>query len=600
MEVYKIGVAIGLTNNVSSVLAIIGRDLLGLGVKIKDVEGNFKGWTKAIGGVAGILGGSDMISGFVALAKHGADVNHQLELMKIGGMQVQEIQTSLAQAIKTTGTVTTTTLAENLAHIRELRFAFGSTSGATSHLDEVSRADAILNAVKGGGQDQVWELVKALEGKGLTFDPKQFSSYVDTMIKVVEASGGKVTPQMFMSTFKYGRTATLGWNEDFVGGPLPRLIQSLASGSGGGGGSGSGGPGNALMSAFAKVVQGQMPKTAAEEFDRMGLAPGGVAHIKGSSESQIPGGIAGRDQFMANPYEWVQKTLMPALAAHGITSQNDVIAEISRLFPVRTASQIITEMGLQGRFHEGGNSPFEKDIRLQHGAMGGAGYDELIKNDYPTVLKAFNQQWTSLLQTLGSPLLAPGGPVLGAMAGLTSTFNSMAQFAGANPETAKYIGYAIGAIGVALVAIGGIALGTLLGVPAAITGTATAVSALMYLNWGSVRGYLLAFNDDMTKFINWLGGIADKIKGFFTGKNAPEQVYPGGTSRGPIHNGSFHPGTGGPMKPTPISLSLNVDGRTLAQAISDQLASLYGFPTGAPAADGLGHYFAGDHNYADI
>ena len=176
-------------------------------------------------------------------------------------------------------------MSENLKHIRELTYAFGNEGAAIAHLDEVSKANAILNNVKGGGTDAVWELVKALEAKGETADPTSFSSYVNTMAKVVQATGGRVTPQMFMQTFKYGRTATLGWDETFVGGALPRLMQSLASGGGGGGG--AGGPGNALMSAFAKVVQGQMPKTAAEEFQRLDL--GSAAHIEGSSESQMIG-----------------------------------------------------------------------------------------------------------------------------------------------------------------------------------------------------------------------------------------------------------------------------------------------------------------------
>ena len=598
MDVYRIAVSIALSNGVSPVLAIIGRDLLGLKTSIGQVEQGFSKWATAIGGVAAVLGGSMMLKGLEDLAKHGGDVNHQLELMKIAGMENGEIQASVAQAMKTSGTVMTTTLSENLAHIRELRYAFGDTSVAMSHMDEVSKANMILNAVKGnsGNQDQVWELVKSLEGKGLTFDPEQFSSYVNTMTKVVEATGGKVTPQMFMSTFKYGRTATLGWDEEFVGGALPRLIQSMAS-SGGGGGAGTGGPGNALMSAFAKIVQGQMSKTAAEEFQRMGL--GSAKHIEGSEESQIEGGIKGRDQFMTNPYEWVQKTLMPALAARGITNQNDIVSEISKMFPVRTASQVITEMALQGRFHEGENSPFEKDTRLQHGAMGlASAADELSKHDYPTVLKEFNQQWTNMLQTLGSPLMAPGGPVLGAMAGLTATMNSMSQFAGANPEAVKYIAYAIGAIGVALVAIGGIALGTLVGIPAAITGIVAAVIALGALEWDKVRGYLLAFNQAITDFIHWLGSIADKVKGLFSGV--------GGGNSDPLKKGlddanknyvpmRFTPGSNQP-KPQPISLSLNVDGRTLAQSMSEQLESLYGFPTTAPSSNGWQGFRSPDDN----
>jgi hypothetical protein len=590
---YRIGVSIALANGVSPVLAIIGRDLLGLRSTIRGIEAAFGGWATAIGGVAAILGGSAMIGGLVAIAKHGGDVNHQMELMKAAGMGNAEIQGSLALAMKTTGNVMTTTLSENLKHIRELRFAFGETTTAVQHLDEISKANAILGAVKGGGKDQVWELVKSLENKGLTYKPEEFSSYVDTMTKVIEATGGKVTPEMFMSTFKYGRTAMLGWDEGFIGGALPRLMQSMASGSGGGGGSGSGGPGNALMSAFAKVVQGQMPKKAAEEWAKMGLTPGGVSHIEGSSES-IVGDISSKDLFMKNPYEWVQKTLMPALAAKGITEQNAIIEQISKMFPVRTASQVISEMALQGRFHEGANSPFEKDINLQKVAMGLPAFDELIKNDYPTVLKAFNEQWTSLLQTIGSPMMQPGGPVLSAMAGLTSTMNSISQFAAANPEAIKYIAYTIAAMGAALVAIGGIALGTLIGIPAGLSAIVVAVIALGALEWDRVRGYLLAFNDAMTSFINWLGGMAAQVQGLFKGLS----IDPGrGTSPGktgkPWHPTSFDPGTSH-TKATPINLSLNVDGRILAQTMSEQLEQLYEHATGAPAYNGQSHFNRAD------
>ncbi len=233
-----------------------------------------------------------------------------------------------------------------------------------------------------------------------------------------------------------------------------------------------------------------MPKTAAEEFDRMGL--GSAKHIKGSSESQIEGGIAGRDQFIANPYEWVQRTLMPALAAHGITSQNDIISQISKMFPVRTASQIMTEFGLQGRFHEGADSPFEKDIGQNRGAMNqGASFDELIKNDYPTVMKAFHTQFKNLLEVLGSPLIAPGGPVLTAMAGLASAMSSMSQFAGAHPEGVKIAMEAIAALATGLligglVALGG-AIAGLVGVAGGIVGLVAAMVALVAFNWDSVK-----------------------------------------------------------------------------------------------------------------
>jgi hypothetical protein len=56
-----------------------------------------------------------------------------------------------------------------------------------------------------------------------------------------------------------------------------------------------------------------------------------------------------------------------------------------------------------------------------------------------------------------------------------------------------------------------------------------------------------------------------------------------------------------PAKATlaPIALSLNIDGRQLAESVSTALATLNALPTQAPAADGMGQFYGGDHNYPD-
>lgn len=543
MDVYKIAVKIALTNGMSPILAIISRDLLGVHSKVKDIEKNFGGWAKAIGGTAAIMGGVAIIGGLVKIAKHGADVNHQLNLMKIQGMQVGEIQLASAKAMEVSGKVLTSTYSENLAHLRELRYAFGDTPDAMKYLETVTKANAVLNSVKGGGKDQVWELVKSLEQKGLTANPQEFESYVGQMTKAIVASGGKVTPAQFFSAFKYGRTSMLGWDETFVTQYLPRLIQSMSSGGGGGG---SGGPGNALMSAFAKVVQGQMPKTAAEEFKRMGLTPGGVQHIKGSSESQVGGGILGKDLFQSSPYEWVQTVLMPKLAEHGITSQNQIIEQISKMFPVRTASQVISEMGLQGRFHEGDQSPFEKDAKLQREAFDQRmSYDTLIKNDYDTMMKAFHAQWKTLNEVVGAPLLEPGGPVVQALAGITSLMSSISQAAQTHPEGLKIVFEALAALAVSLVVAGLIALGAaiapLLGAGGILVALAAGLAALGALNWDTLKK---AFTPDSSN-------------------PAADWSNPTGAPTGGGLNAIPPPGK---TEIAPGKVSINLDGRKLGEA----------------------------------
>lgn len=582
----------------SSVLAIISRDLLGVHAKVGQIEKGFSRWALAIGGMGAIMAGGAIFGGMVKLAEHGAEVNHQLELMKLQGMQIAEINQAAARAMGVSGSVLTSTYSENLKHVRELRYAFGDTPDALKYLEAVTKANATLNAMKGGGSDQVWELVKGLEEKGLTAKPEEFLSYIDQMTKAVVASGGKVTPAQFFSAFKYGRTATLGWDETFVTQYLPRLIQSM-SGGGAGGGSGSGGPGNALMSAFAKVVQGQMPKAAAQMFERMGLAT--VEHIKGSAQSLTT--VRGKDQFIANPYAWVQDTLMPALQAHGITTQNQIVDTISRMFPVRTASAIVTQIALQGRFMLGDKSPFEKDARLQREAFDQRmSYDELIKNDYKTMMTAFDAQWKSFNDTIGSILFAPGTPEMGAFADIITLMHSVTAVAQAHPEAVRLVANALAALAASLVIGGlialGIAVGGLVGVGGIIVALAVGLATFAALNWGAIEkelnrigslkspgAQLMAIAEDLAKgmaaiehaVLSWITlGLSDRIENWVKG-------HP------PVGNATGFPGVTTPAagsKTIQVHSTVNLDGRKVGEAVTKhQVSEGAGPAEGAPYHD---------------
>ena len=59
----------------------------------------------------------------------------------------------------------------------------------------------------------------------------------------------------------------------------------------------------------------------------------------------------------------------------------------------------------------------------------------------------------------------------------------------------------------------------------------------------------------------------------------------------------FSPGNKSTLTAQPTTLSLNVDGRTLAQAMSTALSEFHMFPGQAPSADGMGQHFAGDHGF---
>ncbi len=251
MSIYKIGVEIALINNISRGVALIAREFLGLQGSVGKLEGALASFKTAAVGALGVFTGTEMLKGISNLADMSKELIHQQELMRVQGWTSSQMMAASNAAWRMSGAIPVTVASENLKHLRELAYATGSMDEAIRILPNVTQANTVLNAMKGGGTDEVWNLVKALEEKGLTAPGKEdeFLSYVDAMTKAVGASGGRVTLRQFQSAFLYGRTARLGWDEEFITQILPRLIQSMSTG---GVGSGTGGPGNALMSAWKK------------------------------------------------------------------------------------------------------------------------------------------------------------------------------------------------------------------------------------------------------------------------------------------------------------------------------------------------------------
>ena len=133
--------------------------------------------------------------------------------------------------------VMTTTATGNLAAIRELRMVFGDTKDAINNMPVVQQLQAVLQNVRGGdAHDEAYTVAKALEMKGAVKNPGQFENSADLMTRAMIASGGKVNAQDFLSSFKYGRAATIGWNDRFTYSILPTLIQEMKSSGGSGGG----------------------------------------------------------------------------------------------------------------------------------------------------------------------------------------------------------------------------------------------------------------------------------------------------------------------------------------------------------------------------
>jgi hypothetical protein len=104
-------------------------------------------------------------------------------------------------------------------------------------------------------------------------------------------------------------------------------------------------------------------------------------------------------------------------------------------------------------------------------------------------------------------------------------------------------------------------------------------------------------NNAITAFIDAIAALYSRVKNLIFPNISPETRDSNSIDRanqGLMHLNSFNPGNAAPRMQQ-ASFSLNIDGRSLAQSMVDHLESIYGMPTGAPAADGMHSYFGGDH-----
>ncbi len=648
-NLFNVGAAITLHDNVSPALAVISKMMFGMHGTIGQLTQGFANLRMGIIGAFAAFTGGEILHGLNKLTNASKDLLHQQELMRLQGWRQKEAVDALNASYKISMEVPTTTVAENLKHLRELGYATGKMPEAIAILPDIARANAVLNAMKGGGKDEVWNLAKGLEEKGVLniHDAESmatFRSYVSNMTKAVAAAGGKVTPAMFQGAFLYSRTALFGLSEEFITEVLPRLIQSMSTGAGGGA---SGGAGTPIMSLFTKLVQGQMSKKGAGVLKDLGLLDEHT-DIEGSASSIVK--VKGRNLAVENPYEWVQQYLWPALQAKGIADPkrvSETIAKIGEAFQVRTASALATIMALQGRARLGDESPIEKDRQLKRMAMP---FDFMVRSlmgerfskghyrwwktgddagDPETVMTSYHAQIEAMESTIGLPMLKMK---LEFMKALLPLFQAVTTWASVHPEAIQMIAKGLLALGAALVVFGTILVGgaiisaigaiaalpaaAILAVAAAIAAVALAFSGGLHVDWkhiGESIGYGLVHLP--VYLIGAIDGMCTGIaRGLIAGiRTIPRQIYSGirdlgeGFAQGFLNENMALAGeivkhmpswfasdvpSGAKVPPIDVSVTIPLDGKVLARVVTSIQADEARYPGSAGGPDTYGNYYS--------
>lgn len=447
-EAYTVAVRLSLVNGVtaglmgiSSAFARVHGDARKLRRELDAIKLNIAAGA-ALGGVG--FFGLNAIAKTVAPAKEYA---HQLALMNTAGMKQAEIANSINAAWRANKAVPTATAAQNLAAVQNFRATLGSTEEAINFLPRGQQLAYILANSRGmkntssieGQTAEASAFARALDIRNATTDAVRLNRESELMLKAIVGSGGQLSASDFNTVFRISRATGKGWNDEFAYRVLPSLIQELKTGRGNGAG---GGPAAGLVSASQAIVGGKLTNVSLAEFMRLGLVdPGKIIRTStGNVKGIDKGGIIGSDVFQANPYQWAQTILRPAMMRAGIDTEKEMRASLGQLFRVRTAEGVMSSLLLETR-------QIERDRRLFQSAKGFSAYETLMKTDPMAADAALAAQWKNLLAQIGFqilPVLVRG--TLGLVDGLRGLANWMRE----HPRLTKGIVFAFAGLSAAL------------------------------------------------------------------------------------------------------------------------------------------------------
>lgn len=515
------------------------------------------------------------------------------------GDQVNDQAVQFAKGMRTIGTSTV----ENMALVSDAMAVFKNLDHAKFAAPIMAKMkfanEAMFGKEAGGANERKFmDMLKVIEFRGGLSSEKEFDTQANYVQQVIAGSRNRVDATALLQALKTGGVAlSRRHNDAFYLGSEP-LIQEF----------GGSRYGTAAMSIYQNLVQSRGTITAQQELYRLGLLdPAKVQFNKlGMLKKALPGAFVG-SSVLENEGELalLQKVLLPAFKAKGITSDEDIIREFGMILGNRTGS------GLMSRIYQQRDQIAIQSAANAHAQnidqMAGAANKTLAGKEID-----FHAKFNNLLLQTGNTVLPMAvraleilNPMLERMArwmqqhptmfglvikGLIGLSAALIGFGALNIISAGFKG-----LGLALKGFGGliqIARG-LVGVAGGLTMVASAAGVFMaaYAGWkagGWLNGKIDAATAAATgnKNDTWASAFYDKSHPFnpLTGKrefSLHSAIF--GTSddikKGRELEMQYSKyATGSPyiasssQQMVQVSTTLNVDGRAMAKAVTTHQA----------------------------
>ena len=388
-------------------------------------------------GTAGLMGVTGLESLARETVKATAQQFHERIRMELAGMAPEERAEAERLSLALSQRYKTFSQTEVLHSLRNMRAIVGTYEEAAKLLEPVIKLrTAVLSQhpERASELDQDFDqLMKSQEILGINQDPARFIKDMGMIAKAMAVFGDTLKPTDFFAFAQHARLAGQGFGDDFLFSVAPTLMQHMGGAQ----------AGTALSALFQAFAGGHMTVPALRELMKLGLVDRSHVNFSkaGLPTKMLPGALKENELFKDDPYQWIQKVLLPTLKARGISSKNDFENLTAVLASSRTAGQALAILSTQ-------QQNIEKDRALIHGAPELNKQVEIASKDPFVAFRGMTEQLENLLAVVGSPLAEPAAKTLNEIAAGIVTLEKAAKGAPLSALALGVGGLGLGGLGV--------------------------------------------------------------------------------------------------------------------------------------------------------
>lgn len=446
-EAYKIAVKLSLVNNVSAGLLALSTQFSGLNKHIGSTSAGLSAIEARLASIKrlGLVGGAMAGVGFGALSLFKGPLEEakkfEQEVARFGSLGFGDKINREAVKFATGMQVFGTSARDNMTMVSDAMAVFKDLHHAEFAAPLMARMkfanEAVFGAQGGEHSSKFMDMLKVIEFRGGLSSEKEFGTQANFVQQVISGSRNRVDATQLLSALKTGGVAlSRRSNEQFYLGAEP-LIQEF----------GGQRYGTGAMSVYQNLVQARGTVTAQQELFRLGLLDPKMVQFNslGHLKKALPGAFKGSGILESEgELALLEKVLLPAFAAKGITSDEAIVRELGMIIGNRTGS------GLMARIFQQ-----RAQIKTQMAANFGAeNIDQLSDRAKGTLAGKeieLHAKWRDVMRELGIVVL----PIaIKAVEGLTGILKTATQFAKDFPMLTRGIILA-GAALAALIGVGG-------------------------------------------------------------------------------------------------------------------------------------------------